>query len=106
LTDGVTYYYQVTPVTGGVESGRSSEVSATPILAPPANLVATPSAFTVTLGWTAYPGVASHNLYRGTSSGGEVAVATGITGTSFIDTGLSLGTIIHLCALSSSFPEI
>jgi hypothetical protein len=92
LTDGVTYYYQVTSVTGGVESGRSSEVSATPILAPPANLGATPSAFTVTLGWTAYPGAASYNLYRGTSSGGEVVVATGITGTSFIDTGLSLGT--------------
>src|SRR5262249_26786969 len=92
LTDGITYYYQVTAVNGGVESARSSEVSATPILAPPANLVATPSAFTVTLGWTAYPGAAGYNVYRGTSSGGEVAVATGISGTSFLDTGLTLGT--------------
>jgi hypothetical protein len=92
LTDGTTYYYKVTSVNGAVESARSSEVSATPILAAPANLVATPNAFSVTLGWTAYPGAASYNVYRGTSSGGEVAVATGITGTGFTDTGLTLGT--------------
>ena len=47
----------------------------------------------VTLAWSALTGATSYNVYRGTSRGGEGATAyrTGVTGTTFIDTGLTNG---------------
>jgi hypothetical protein len=48
----------------------------------------------VTLTWTAPTGAASYNVYRGTTAGGEGAtpVATGVTGTTYTDTRLTIGT--------------
>jgi O-glycosyl hydrolase len=97
LTNGTTYFYQVTAVNGGGESPKSSEASATPNLAPPAaptNVTATASNTQVTLNWTASTGATSYNIYRSTTSGGEGSTPyrTGVSTTSFTDTGLTNGT--------------
>jgi hypothetical protein len=95
-TNGTKYFYKITAVNGTFESGKSGEVSATPftIPNPPANLTATAGNAQVTLSWTASPTAASYNVYRGTSANGEAAaaVATGISTTSYTDTGRTNGT--------------
>jgi fibronectin type 3 domain-containing protein len=97
LTDGTTYYYEVAAVNSGVVGTRSSEVSAKPMVQPPSSVVATPSDKKVVLTWTASPGAASYSIFRGTSHNGEGAtpVATGVTATSFMDTGLTDGTTYY-----------
>jgi hypothetical protein len=63
------------------------------IPSPPANLTATGGSNSITLTWTASTGATSYNVYRGTSAGGEssIAIATGITGTTYVDTTVSAG---------------
>jgi fibronectin type 3 domain-containing protein len=64
--------------------------------AAPTNLTATPGNTQVSLSWTASSGATSYNIYRGTSSGNETTtVATGVTGTSYTNTGLSNGTMYY-----------
>ncbi len=61
-------------------------------------LTATGGAGQVSLSWTAGSGATSYNLYRGTTSGGGsklAPVATGITGTSYTNTGLACGTTYY-----------
>jgi fibronectin type 3 domain-containing protein len=99
LTNGTTYYYQITAVNAAGESPKSSEVSATPLSGPPAptNLTATPGNGQVALSWTASSGAATYNIYRSTSSGGEGATPylTGVTATSLTDSGLTNGTTYY-----------
>lgn len=45
-----------------------------------------------TLSWTAAGGAASYSIYRGVTSGAETLLKTGVTGTTFTDTGLTNGT--------------
>jgi fibronectin type 3 domain-containing protein len=98
LTDGTTYYYKVAAVNTVGTSALSSEASATPktaTVSPPAaptGLTATAGDTTVSLSWTAPTGtVTGYNIYRGTATGGEETTAykTGVTTTSFQDTGLT-----------------
>jgi aryl-phospho-beta-D-glucosidase BglC (GH1 family) len=60
-------------------------------------LVATGGTGQVTLSWNAVAGATSYSLYRTTKSGSEPATAsvTGITGTSYTDTGLNDGTTYY-----------
>jgi hypothetical protein len=60
---------------------------------PPTGLTATAGNAQATLSWTASTGATSYNVYRGTTSGGEAGtpVATGVTTTSYTDTGLTNG---------------
>jgi fibronectin type 3 domain-containing protein len=99
LTNGTTYYYQVTAVNAGGESARSGEVSAAPVAPPsaPTGVAATAGNTQIGLRWTAVAGATSYNVYRGTTPGGEGAspVATGITTPSFTDTGLTDGTTYY-----------
>ena len=103
LTNGTTCYYQVTAVNSGGQSGKSSEVSAVPKAAAPAapatptNLTATPGNAQVSFSWSAATGAISYNLYRATTSGGEGSTPyrTGLTGTTFTDTGLTNGTTCY-----------
>jgi fibronectin type 3 domain-containing protein len=96
LANGTKYYFKVAAVNGSGTSPMSNEASATPVGAPPAptNLAATAGNAQVSLTWTASAGAATYNLYRGTTAGGEsaTAVATGITATSYTNTGLANGT--------------
>ncbi|MGO8670964.1 MAG: choice-of-anchor tandem repeat GloVer-containing protein, partial [Capsulimonadaceae bacterium] len=96
LTNGVTYFYKVAAVNGGGTSAQSSEASATPeppIPAAPTGLTAAAGNAQVALSWTASAGATAYNIYRGTASGaeGSSATATGITTTSYTDTGLTNG---------------
>lgn len=73
----------------------------------PSGLTATGGAGQVTLSWTAGSGATSYNLHRATQSGGGSAsapVVTGITGTSYTDTGLASGTTYYyqVVAVSNS----
>ena len=63
----------------------------------PTNLTATAGNGQDTLNWNASSGATSYNVYRGTSSGGESStpIATGLTGTSYTNTGLTNGTTYY-----------
>ena len=95
-TNGTTYYYEVSAVDTGGESARSAEATATPQLPSavafaPQGLTATPGDQTVNLLWQAASGASSYNIYRGTASGAEMLVRSGVTSTSYNDTGLTDG---------------
>jgi fibronectin type 3 domain-containing protein len=63
------------------------------LAAAPTGVTATGGAGQVALNWTASNGATSYNIYRSTTPGGEGAtpVQTGVTATSFTDTGLAGG---------------
>lgn len=67
------------------------------VIAPPAptGLSATAGDHQIALSWNAASGATSYNIYRGTQSGGETLFLTGVTGTSFSDTGLTNGTTYY-----------
>jgi len=60
--------------------------------AAPTNLKATAGNAQVALTWTGSAGATSYTLYRGTASGGETLLKSGLTATSYTDTGLTNGT--------------
>ena len=73
-------------------------------------LTATGGAGQVALTWSTSTGATSYNLYRGTTTGGEstTPIATGLTGTSYTNTGLTNGTtyyykLIAVSAVGGSF---
>jgi fibronectin type 3 domain-containing protein len=94
-TDNVApgvYFYEVTAVnSSNVEGPRSNELSATskaPGPGAPTLLSASGGTTSVSLGWSAPSGggtVASYNVYRGTSSGTESLLTSGVSGTAYTD---------------------
>ncbi len=94
LTNGTAYYYTVAAVNAGGTSAPSTEVSATTMPPAPTGLTATPGNAQVSLSWSASSGATTYNVYRATTSGGEgsTAYATGITTTTYTNTGLTSGT--------------
>jgi len=79
---GQTYYYVVTAVNGGGESGNSEQVSASPILAAPTEptgLAASAGNARVDLTWIASPFATSYNVKRGIAAAGSytlIGIAT------------------------------
>jgi hypothetical protein len=65
-----------------------------PAPAAPTGLTATAGNASVPLSWVASSGASTYSVYRGTSAGGEstTAIASGITATSYSNTGLTNGT--------------
>jgi fibronectin type 3 domain-containing protein len=88
---GTTYYYVITAVDLGGESGNSTVVSATPTLLTPTSFAAVAGNKQVVLSWNAQPNASGYNVMRGAVSGGPYASIASPTGTSFTDTGVGNG---------------
>ena len=93
---------QTLTVTWAVASGTGNvtldgAALAGPVQAPaaPATLSAMAGNTQVALTWTASTGATSYNIYRATASGAEVSYKTGVTGTSYTDSGLTNGTTYY-----------
>ncbi len=93
VTNGVTYFYVVKSSNLVGDSAASAQVQATPQALPPptpTGLTAGAGNAQVTLSWAASAGATSYGIRRSTSSGGTyTTIATGVTTTSFTNTGLS-----------------
>jgi fibronectin type 3 domain-containing protein len=92
LTNGTTYYYKVTAVNAAGEGPASNEVSAIPRTIPsaPQVLTATPGNGLISLSWSAPASdggspITGYNVYRGTVSGAETLLASGVATTSYAD---------------------
>ena len=96
LPIGASVYYIISAVNDAGESANSSAVSAAPTTPPPTvtGLTATASSGQVGLAWTAVPSATSYTVRRGTQSGVEgTMLASGLTGTAYVDTSVVAGTI-------------
>jgi subtilisin family serine protease len=103
--NGTTYFYRVSAANSAGESANSNEVSATPTAPAPAPPVAAPPAPTaltaasgpgkrkITLSWIASPTASSYIVARSATSGGPYSVvASGVTATTYQNSGLTGGT--------------
>jgi fibronectin type 3 domain-containing protein len=93
LVGGSTAYVGFTAGSGGQTAVQNIlNWTYTPALVsppPPANLNATAGVGQVSLSWTAPSGATSYNIYRtGATGSDDGPIQTGVTGTSFTDTGL------------------
>lgn len=96
VSNGTPYFYKVTAVNAGGESGFSSVVSATPMA--PLTIPAAPSLLTavggnaeVALSWQGSATAASYTVYRSrTATGSTTVVASQIVSTTFVD-----GTVVN-----------
>lgn len=109
LTNGTTYYYEVSAYNSYGPSGNSNEVSVTPTAlvttpAAPNGLLATPSDTQVNLSWAASSGATSYHVKRSTTSGGSYTQVASPTATNYTDTGLTNGTTYYyvVSALNSA----
>ncbi|MGA2888236.1 MAG: sugar-binding protein [Terracidiphilus sp.] len=95
LTNGTAYYFLVAAVNSAGTGVFSSEAGVTPSAAngiPGApTLTAAAGDMIATLSWAVVPGASSYNVYQATKSGGEgtTPIATGITATPYLATGLT-----------------
>ena len=78
--------------------------AAASVPAAPTNLKATAGNASVALTWNASSGATSYNVYRGTASGGETLLKSGLTAAGYTDTGLTNGTpyFYQVAALDSA----
>ena len=72
-------------------AAQNWQVKPAPAPAVPTSLTATASSAQVVLSWTGSAGATSYNVYRNTSSGTETLLKSGLTATSYTDTGLTNG---------------
>ncbi|MDD1756995.1 MAG: fibronectin type III domain-containing protein, partial [Methanomassiliicoccales archaeon] len=98
LPNGQTFYYKVSALNSVGEGPRSNEASATPATVPsaPQGLSATAGDAQVTLAWTPPSDdggspITNYVIYRGTTSGAEVMLASVGDVLTYLDSGLSNG---------------
>ncbi len=98
LSNGQTYYYQVSAKTVGGEGERSDEANATPATIPGAPVISdtTVADGRITINWTAPADdggapITNYRIYRGNSSGQETFLAETGNVSGFEDTGLTNG---------------
>ena len=107
--NGTTYYYVVTASDTALgESDFSTSASAIPVdVTPPAaptGLSATPGNGSVSLNWddNSDPDFVSYTIYRSTTSGsGYVAIASGLTLSTFVDNGVANDTPYYYVVTAS-----
>jgi beta-glucanase (GH16 family) len=99
LANGTTYYYVVSQVNPVAESTNSTQVSATPVCAPPAapaGLTATAGDSLVALRWNTSSGATSYNVKRSLVNGGPYTLLSGgLTGTNCTDSVVTNGTTYY-----------
>ncbi len=88
------YTFQPGSISATISDGDSSgHTFTTSAPAAPTNLAATPGSLQVALTWSGGTGVSSYTVKRATVTGGPyTSVASGLTATSYTDTGLTNGT--------------
>jgi subtilisin family serine protease len=96
VVNGTKYYYVVSALKAGLESGTSNEATATPFGPPakPTGLTASsgPNKGQISLQWSAVTGATSYNVKRSRTNGGPYStVATGVTSASYVNGGLVTG---------------
>ena len=86
----------VTAAIGAVAGQAAVTVTATTVPAP-TGLTAAPRGKHIKLSWQASTGAVSYNVYRATASGGQgtTPLASGVTGTSFVDTSVASRTTYY-----------
>ncbi len=93
LNSSTTYYYVMSALNGSGESVDSAEIGVTTLTGPPeapTGLSAILGTNQVTLSWMATSGTTSYGVKRATTSGGPyTTIATGLTGTTYTDTGIT-----------------
>lgn len=104
---GTTYAYRLAAVNGNGAGPQSAAVTAMSSTVPGAPVLTTSAGKTgVTLSWTTpadgYSAITSWTVLRGTSPGGEVAVQTLGTGTSYVDTTVTGGTAYYYQVVASN----
>ncbi len=106
LTDGTTYYFEVSALNTSGESANSGWVSAKPT-AIVTNLTATIVSSQVKLQWNAYPGASGYNVKRSLVSGGPyTTIAASTTSTNFTDINVtSCQTYYYVVTVTNSGSE-
>ncbi|MHC6202602.1 fibronectin type III domain-containing protein [Breznakiellaceae bacterium SP9] len=95
LASNRTYYFWVSSVENGIESGKSAMVSGTTIVlaAPTGVSVSMQSLSRIAISWGAVSGAASYKIYRASSSAGPFTTGVGSsTTTAYTDTELTAET--------------
>jgi hypothetical protein len=96
VNDGTTYYYVVSALNNGGESGKSPEASATPLFSPAPTILTVATNFNlVGLTWSVSAGATGYNVKRSTSTGGPYTIIGSPTNTSYSDTTVLNGTTYY-----------
>jgi hypothetical protein len=100
LINGVTYYYVVSAFNPAGESANSNEATGEPKAAP-TGLLAIGGTNQVEVRWDPFPGAASYTVKRASTSGGPYStLATGVTDTNYLDTGLLNGRFYYYVVIA------
>src|SRR6266540_4147474 len=98
--NGLTYYYVVSAFNAAGESANSTEVIGEPKPAP-SGLVAIGGTNQIEVRWNALVGAASYTVKRSSTSGGPyTTLATGVTDTNYLDTGLLNGRFYYYVVIA------
>jgi fibronectin type 3 domain-containing protein len=97
LTNGTTYYFTVVAGNSAGTSANSSPASATPLALPgaPTGVTATAGTGRIALSWNAVSGAIAYRVRRAPVSGGPYHTVATVTGTGWVNTGLTTGTTYY-----------
>jgi len=90
LTQGQKYYFSVSSMNGEIQSPLSSEISLVVSGSLQAPEVGYNSPMSVAVSWPVAPGANSYDLYRSIDSYNYEVIATGLSGTAYTDSSLSV----------------